>query len=497
MKRLLVSLCLFLAVSALPASAQEGAVQEQTPPEQAPPEQAAAPPQGGIGISASAVSNYALKEAVPGNADGKANPGETLYLDIGVKNSSPEPVYGLEAVISGSNTNALEQVVLYKARETLGDLEAGAEASLTGSGSSPKRKTLMIPDSQTRAFRFSVGERCPPGPLVFTVLFRDSGGREWTDTLSIPVVPNEGEMSIVLPPAGGGGESGLSRLFFSMSPKLLENGSMTDIALGYDYNDFWTSELRFRFTKESWYEPLDEEFESSLKAVDDSNYEFFLLPAEYFFRRDLAADLWAGAGAYYNYHPLKEEGYFNWPDLELLLGKSPVNAYANDFSMHVIGPLISGGISYRWDKVRFSASAGVVPVYFYQANQKVGMDPLMEPESFEYSQRKMGSPYIFGDLSVLLFNILSLSAYYDFTSMNYDVIDFTLNDDLEFVWQTPEASVLSHTVKFEAALNIPLGGFVIQIGYGRFLVSTQVNSDDPVLTDKQYFLINGQWKKIR
>jgi hypothetical protein len=448
-----------------------------------------------IGISTSTISNYALKEAIPENADGKANPGETLYLDIGVKNSSPDDVRGIEVSLAGDNQNARQYVTIYEDRVVLGDLAAGREASLTGSGLNPKSRALMYPGRQDRAFRFSISDRCPAGSLVFTVRFRDSGGKEWTDTLTIPVVPNEGEMNLAIPARGEGG--GLSRLFFSINPKLLEDGSMTDMSLGYDYNDTWTSELKVRFTKESWYEPLDESFDSSLNAVDDSSYEFFLFPAEYFFIKDLSVDLWAGLGAYYNYHPLKEEGYFNWSDLESVFGKPAVNAYSNDFSMNVIGPLVGGGISYRWDRVRVSASVGIVPVYFYWANQKMEIYPLLR-SGHDYSQRKAGSPYLFGDLSVVLFNIVSFSGFYDFSYLDYNIVDFNYDEDTnEFFWYTSGSTVVSHTIKFEAALNIPLGGFSFQIGYGRYIVSTQANSQDPLWTNKQYLLINGQWRKVR
>jgi hypothetical protein len=200
---------------------------------------------------------------------------------------------------------------------------------------------------------------------------------------------------------------------------------------------------------------------------------------------------------YYNYHLLEEEGYFNWPDLTQSLGKDALNAYSNDFSMNVTGPLLGGGISWRWDRVRFSASVGIVPVYFYWAAQKIRLFPLMT-SNYEYSQQQAGSPYLFGDLSVVLFNIVSLSAFYDFTYINYNVVDFTLDEKTgDFLWYTPASSVVSHSVKFEAALNIPLGGFSFQIGYGRYIVSTQVNSDDPLSTNKQYILINGQWKQTR
>jgi hypothetical protein len=88
----------------------------------------------------------------------------------------------------------------------------------------------------------------------------------------------------------------------------------------------------------------------------------------------LSLDLWVGLGAYY-YHLQKEKGCFNCPNLtDPPFAKNAVNAYRNDFSINVIDLLPSGGISYRWDRMRFSASVGAIPVYFLLGNPENEFD---------------------------------------------------------------------------------------------------------------------------
>jgi hypothetical protein len=69
-----------------------------------------------------------------------------------------------------------------------------------------------------------------------------------------------------------------------------------------------------------------------------------------------------GGGLYYEYDHLAEKGFFNMPELEAL-GKERVNSYDNDFSMHLVGPLVDAGLSYRASWISAGFSAGVVPVY--------------------------------------------------------------------------------------------------------------------------------------
>ncbi|MDR0784577.1 MAG: hypothetical protein LBE74_01665, partial [Treponema sp.] len=71
---------------------------------------------------------------------------------------------------------------------------------------------------------------------------------------------------------------------FSLSPKVLKDGSITDISLGYQYAaSNATGNLRLRFSNATKNEPLDEMVPDSLNAIEDSTFAVFLTPFEYAF----------------------------------------------------------------------------------------------------------------------------------------------------------------------------------------------------------------------
>ncbi|MCL2155772.1 MAG: hypothetical protein FWH53_08930 [Leptospirales bacterium] len=142
-----------------------------------------------IAISTPIESNFAIMEAANGNDDGKANPGETHYLDILVKNSGTSNVLGLQAVLSTTNNS---DVTIDNGTVTIGNLNAGYYKTLTyasGDGySSGSSADLLDLSSLASAFRFTIDSGCPVGTeLPFTVTFTDSWGNVWTDNLTIPV----------------------------------------------------------------------------------------------------------------------------------------------------------------------------------------------------------------------------------------------------------------------------------------------------------------------
>jgi hypothetical protein len=275
------------------------------------------------------------------------------------------------------------------------------------------------------------------------------------------------------------------RFSFSLSPKVLKDGSITDLSFGYEYTEKFGGELRFRYSTMAKNEQFDETVPDSLNAIDESSLEVFLLPFEYFFLKKPQAKFWTGIGGYYNYRVLNEKGYFNMSALEAL-NKEKVNSYANDFSMHVVGPDIETGFTYRAAWLNVSVHAGIVPVFYLIANQKMTITPLMEPGHANYSQQTSGSPYFYADLTVILFKYISLSFLYDFSRLNYKVIDF----DSDLNWYNPERTAITQSLKIEASLLIPLQGPVYtQIGYGHTFDSTQLDSASPAETSRQYLIL--------
>jgi hypothetical protein len=285
-------------------------------------------------------------------------------------------------------------------------------------------------------------------------------------------------------PFSGGGDGGLNRLFFSIVPKLLEDGFMTDLSLGYNYNDSWTSELRFRFTKESYNESMYD-LEESLLANDEQTFELFLLPFRYNFFSGSILSLNAAAGVYYEYNTLEQHGYFNMP----ALGPESLNIYRNDFSMHIFGPLVEAGLRFRKEPVEIRLDAGIAPIFYLRRDQSMQMKPYMGAEFFDYSQDTGGSPYFYGKLDGVVFRFLSLSLMYEFARIDYDAIAYDSGRN----WVILKEELLSHSFKLEASILISVGGgFSIKAGYGHSFDTIELASSTPVHDDKHYFIIGTE-----
>ena len=243
----------------------------------------------------------------------------------------------------------------------------------------------------------------------------------------------------------------MGRFFFSVSPRILENGSITDIEAGYRYTEKYSGRLHFRFSAEDKNEEFDiKGVQDSLNAYSERNYEVFLFPVERVFGRSSAAEFKAGAGVYYNYNTLKEKGYFNMPSLETL-GKERVNSFTNDFSMHTAGFGIELAFNGRAEYAALSGSVGVVPVFYFWSKQKMGMVPLLDPHYAEYTQNRTGSPYLYTDINLILLKYFSVSFLYDFSRFEYQVIDF----DSNLKWYNPSRKVLSNSLKLEGSCLYP------------------------------------------
>jgi hypothetical protein len=273
---------------------------------------------------------------------------------------------------------------------------------------------------------------------------------------------------------------------FSLSPKILKDGSITDLGLGLAYTEKWSSEIRFRNTAVSKNEELQDVVDS-LNAVNENIFEMFFLPARYSFVKASTLRIWAGGGLYYEYDNLDEKGFFNMPELEALTPpKERVNSYTNEFSMHIIGPLIDTGINYNTKSFNVSLSAGFVPVFFLHSKQKMGMVPLLDPYYAEYDQNTWGSPYFYLSLDSIVFKYVNLVLLYDFVSLNYKFIDF----DNSLNWIIPEREMITQSFKVEASALLPLGGNMrAQIGYGFTFDSTGVDSGTHFSGNRHYLII--------
>jgi hypothetical protein len=247
----------------------------------------------------------------------------------------------------------------------------------------------------------------------------------------------------------------ISRFSFSLTPKVLKDGSITDFTLGYEYTENYSGELRLRFSNEAKNEQFAENVSDSLNAVDENRLEVFLMPFEYLLLKRQHIELQMGVGVYYEYEVLKEKGYFNMPELDVL-GKEKVNSFSNDFSIHVLGPDIRIGFTYLGNWLNLSVHGGIVPVFYLNTHQKMEIVPLLEPNYADYDKKTWGTPYFYADAGFIFFKYLSFAFLYDISCLNYKVVDF--DDNLN--WYNPERMVVSQSLKLEAALLIPLQGTV-------------------------------------
>jgi hypothetical protein len=278
----------------------------------------------------------------------------------------------------------------------------------------------------------------------------------------------------------------LGRFGFSLSPKILKDGSITDTGLNVAYTDTWSGEVRLRNTAVSKNEEL-QDVADSLNAVNENIFEVFFLPAQYHFFKTPAMRIRAGGGLYYEYDRLNEKGFFNMPELETLSpSKERVNSYTNKFSMHITGPLIDAGIDYNAKWFNVSLSAGIVPVFFLHSAQKTGIVPLLDPHYAEYDQNTSGSPYFYLSLDSVAFKYINIVLLYDFAQLNYKTIDF----DSSLNWITPERKMITQSFKIETSMLLPLDGNIrAQIGYGFTVDFTRIDSGTAVRGNRHYLIL--------
>ena len=165
--------------------------------------------------------------------DNIASPGDTLLLDIRIQNTTPEALTGLRAELSCADPRIGKYIFLEKRVSVIGDLAPGASTTLTNPELPDNSVPLFHEKGINKAFRFSLEKRCPPEPIEWTISFRDASGREWTTSLTIQV---EGT-------AGSGAFAG--NFNFYVSTVLIENGSLFEASLGWEYNPRLSGDVKF------------------------------------------------------------------------------------------------------------------------------------------------------------------------------------------------------------------------------------------------------------
>ena len=174
------------------------------------------------------------------------------------------------------------------------------------------------------------------------------------------------------------------------------------------------------------------------------------------------------------------------PSLETLNPpRERVNSYTNDFSMHLVGPLLEVGADYSSRFFSATFSAGLVPVFFLNASQKTGITPLLDPDYAEYSQNTWGAPHFYLSLDSVIFQYVNLALFYNFARLQYQSVDF----DENLNWTNPQRTVITSSFRIEVSALVPVGGDMsVQIGYGHTFDSTHLDSV-PAVSDNRPYLI--------
>jgi hypothetical protein len=148
--------------------------------------------------------NTALDDSLYGNGDGLVNPGETVFLDVRIKNDGAAAAWNLNAQLSVSGPGSGGITVNTGSRQ-LGHLQAGEYATLTsGPAASPDGAALLAGDVETAAFKFSASSDYQPAssPLTVTVTITDFLGNTWAASADLET----GSVAVSLYEAGTAAE---------------------------------------------------------------------------------------------------------------------------------------------------------------------------------------------------------------------------------------------------------------------------------------------------
>ena len=269
--------------------------------------------------------------------------------------------------------------------------------------------------------------------------------------------------------------------------KILEDGIQLDNTLGIFYNSETrkaAAEIRLRYIEGSengtvW------DTNDSLVTRSRQVLEVFLLPLSYHFFRDANGfSLYAGAGVYYDYNALNENGFLSDGDLYDPPEQDHYSAYTNDFTGHAVGPLADIGVKYAKSFFSAAASFGCVPIFYFNRKQTWKLSPFMNPNpSYTVASESSPGPYFYTslDLSVDI-QLVSLSAslLYEYSNLQYTAAGF---DNTTGEWADVSEELENKNLALEIALQLNFNNFTPKIGYGRKF--------DTVTGGSNYFILGG------
>ena len=276
-------------------------------------------------------------------------------------------------------------------------------------------------------------------------------------------------------------------IYVGSASKFLEDGIQQDGTFGVFYNkktQKLAGEVRLRYIEGSengtvW------DTSDSLVTRSRQVFELFLLPLSYHFFRDINGfSLYAGAGVYYDYNKLNENGFFYDGDLYDPPLQEHYSAYTNDFTGHAVGPLADIGIKYSKAFFNGALSFGCVPVFYFNRKQTWKLAPFMSPTpSYTVESESTPGPYFYTnlDLSVdIKYVSLSASLLYEYSNLKYTAAGF---DNITGDWADVTEELENNNLALEIALQLNFNNFTPKIGYGRKF--------DTVTGGSNYFILGG------
>ena len=271
---------------------------------------------------------------------------------------------------------------------------------------------------------------------------------------------------------------------FSIQPKIpTDEGSLSDYGIGFRYTDKISSEIRLKMTERRTTEKFSG-IDSSLNVVVNSETKWSLLPLQYSFFRTEKNTFSAGLGIYHYRQKLEENGYFN-----LIFLETPVNAYINNFTMNITGPIIEAQFSSAFsDFFTITAAAEIVPFAFINTKQTVDIIPLYFTGAFTHDQSQSGALVFQGKLATGIFDLVDISGIYNGFFHTFDSIDF--DDDLHTIVTSKKS--LSQSFQIEGSVNIKINPVDVNIGIGGIFNSVYLDSVRATEGRRLYFVFGGK-----
>ena len=277
------------------------------------------------------------------------------------------------------------------------------------------------------------------------------------------------------------------RFSFSLQPKIpTDDGSLSDYSIGFRYTDRLSSEIRLNMTEKR----LNEKFtgiDDSLNAVVNSETKWFFMPLQFAFANSEQIHFSAGLGVYHYRQKLDENGYFILSSLD-----TPVNAYINNFSMNLTGPMVEAKFTGTFaKKFTISAEAEFVPIAFLNAKQTVDIVPLFASNfsnAFSHSQSNSDALSFQGKLTAGFFNIVDITGIYNGSFHTFDAVDF---DSGYNVFVSSKKS-FSQNIQIEGSVRININPVDINLGIGGIFSSVYLDSALVTENKRLYFVFGGK-----